>query len=97
LDNNEREQFSILYRPSIDSVEEVKIDTNAYPAEEGRAGGAVINLITKSGTNTFHGGVYEYFRNTARMRWRSPAIHQWRPWSSPSRTYRTGVRNLCAW
>jgi len=64
LDNNEREQFSILYRPSIDSVEEVKIDTNAYPAEEGRAGGAVINLITKSGTNTFHGGVYEYFRNT---------------------------------
>ena len=64
MDNNEREQFSILYRPSIDSVEEVKIDTNAYPAEEGRAGGAVINLITKSGTNTYHGGVYEYFRNT---------------------------------
>jgi len=64
LDNNEREQFSILYRPSIDSLEEVKIDTNAYPAEEGRAGGAVINLITKSGTNLFHGGAYEYFRNT---------------------------------
>jgi hypothetical protein len=63
MDNNEREQFSILYRPSIDSLEEVKIDTNAYPAEEGRAGGAVINLITKSGTNAFHGGVYEYFRN----------------------------------
>ncbi len=63
MDNNEREQFSILYRPSIDSLEEVKIDTNAFPAEEGRAGGAVINLITKSGTNTLHGGVYEYFRN----------------------------------
>ena len=56
MDNNEREQFSILFRPSIDSLEEVKIDTNAYPAEEGRAGGAVINLITKSGTNAFHGG-----------------------------------------
>jgi Carboxypeptidase regulatory-like domain/TonB dependent receptor len=63
MDNNEREQFSILYRPSIDSLEEVKIDTNAFPAEEGRAGGAVINLITKSGTNAFHGGAYEYFRN----------------------------------
>jgi hypothetical protein len=63
MDNNEREQFSILFRPSIDSLEEVKIDTNAFPAEEGRAGGAVINLITKSGTNAFHGGVYEYFRN----------------------------------
>src|ERR1700694_5335835 len=63
MDNNEREQFSILYRPSIDSLEEVKVDTNTYPAEEGRAGGAVVNLITKSGTNSFHGGVYEYFRN----------------------------------
>src|SRR5579863_3707917 len=63
MDNNEREQFSILYRPSIDSIEEVKIDTNNYPAEVGRAGGAVINLITKSGTNALHGGLYEYFRN----------------------------------
>src|SRR5258708_7182879 len=63
MDNNEREQFSILFRPSIDSLEGVKIDTNSFPAEEGRAGGAVINLITKSGTNAFHGGAYEYFRN----------------------------------
>ena len=63
MDNNEREQFSILFRPSIDSIEEVKIDTNNYPAEVGRAGGAVVNIITKSGTNAFHGGMYEYFRN----------------------------------
>jgi hypothetical protein len=63
MDNNEREQFTILFRPSIDSIEEVKVDTNNYPAEEGRAGGAVVNLITKSGSNAFHGGVYEYFRN----------------------------------
>src|SRR3954464_186259 len=34
MDNNEREQFSILFRPSIDSVQEVKIDTNTFPAEE---------------------------------------------------------------
>ena len=53
MDNNEREQFSILYRPSIDSLEEVKIDTKTFPAEEGRAGGAVINLITKSGHQRF--------------------------------------------
>jgi len=63
MDNNEREQFTILFRPSIDSIEEVKVDTNSYPAEVGRAGGAVVNLITKSGTNQFHGGLYEYFRN----------------------------------
>ncbi len=63
MDNNEREQFTILMRPSIDMISEVKVETNAYSAELGRAGGAVINLITKSGTNEYHGGAYEYFRN----------------------------------
>src|SRR5882757_5980619 len=63
MDNNEREQFTILMRPSIDMIQEVKVDTNSYPAEVGRAGGAVINLLTKSGTNDWHGGVYEFWRN----------------------------------
>ena len=63
MDNNEREQFTILVRPSIDMIQEVKVDTNSYPAEVGRAGGAVVNLLTKSGTNDFHGGLYEYLRN----------------------------------
>jgi hypothetical protein len=63
MDNNEREQFTILMRPSIDMIQEVKVDTNSYPAEVGRAGGAVINLITKSGSNDWHGGAYEYLRN----------------------------------
>jgi hypothetical protein len=63
MDNNEREQFTILMRPSIDMIQEVKVDTNSYPAEVGRAGGAVVNLLTKSGTNDWHGGAYEYLRN----------------------------------
>src|SRR6266404_5519518 len=63
MDNNEREQFTILMRPSIDMISEVKVGINSYSAELGRAGGAVINLLTKSGTNEFHGGLYEYLRN----------------------------------
>src|SRR5882724_3570186 len=63
MDNNEREQFTILMRPSIDMISEVKVEINSYSAELGRAGGAVVNLITKSGTKDFHGGLYEYFRN----------------------------------
>ena len=63
MDNNEREQFTILMRPSIDMIQEVKVDTNSYPAEVGRAGGAVVNLLSKSGTNEWHGGAYEYLRN----------------------------------
>ena len=63
MDNNEREHQTILMRPSIDMISEVKVDTNTYPAEVGRAGGAVVNLLTKSGSNEFHGGLYEYLRN----------------------------------
>jgi hypothetical protein len=63
MDNNEREQGVIGVRPSIDAIAEVKVDTNSFTAEEGRNAGAVVNVITKSGTNQFHGSIYEFFRN----------------------------------
>jgi outer membrane receptor protein involved in Fe transport len=44
-------------------LQEMKVDTNAYSAELGRTGGGVVNFITKSGTNQFHGSAYEFFRN----------------------------------
>lgn len=49
--------------PAPDSVEEFKAQTQLYSAEFGRAGGSSVNLITKSGTNQFHGELFEFFRN----------------------------------
>jgi len=63
MDNNEREQGGIGVRPSIDAIAEVKVDTNSFTAEEGRDAGAVVNIITKSGSDKFHGSLYEFFRN----------------------------------
>jgi hypothetical protein len=49
--------------PSPDSIEEFKVISNAFDAEYGRNSGAVVNVVTKSGTNEIHGGFYEFFRN----------------------------------
>ncbi len=51
-------------QPSPDSVEEFRVITNTFDAEYGRNSGSVVNVITKSGTNNFHGDLFEYFRNT---------------------------------
>lgn len=63
IDNNERVIGSIGVRPSVDAIQEVSVQTNVFTAEVGRAAGAIINVITKSGTNQFHGSAYEFFRN----------------------------------
>ena len=52
-------------QPTPDAVDEFRVITNTFDAEYGRNSGSVVNVITKSGTNQFHGNVYEYFRNTA--------------------------------
>jgi outer membrane receptor protein involved in Fe transport len=53
------------YQFSEESVQEFQVNQNGFSAEFGRAGGAVINVVTKSGTNQFHGGGFEYFRKEA--------------------------------
>ena len=49
--------------PSPDSIEEFRVITNNFDAEYGRNSGAVVNVVTKSGTNELHGSFYEFFRN----------------------------------
>jgi hypothetical protein len=50
--------------PNPDSIEEFKVQTGQYDASYGRNAGANVDVVTKSGTNNFHGDVWEYFRNT---------------------------------
>lgn len=51
--------------PSVDSVQEMNIVTNNFSAEFGKVSGGVITITTKSGSNAYHGSVYEYFQNDA--------------------------------
>src|SRR5713226_9653566 len=51
------------YQFSEESVQEFQVNQNGFSAEFGRAGGAVINVVTKSGTNNIHGGGFEFFRD----------------------------------
>ncbi len=59
------DQFANLpaIQPSPDSIEEFRVLTNTFDAEYGRNSGAVINVVTKSGSNSLHGNLYEFFRN----------------------------------
>ena len=65
LDINEAEDNLIAYYPSIDAIEEFKLITTNPPAEFGNSEGAIINVTMKSGTNSFHGTAFEFFRNGA--------------------------------
>ena len=63
LDNTERVMGGMGIKPSIDAIQEVVVQTNLYSAENGRTLGGVINIITKSGTNQFHGSGFYFVRN----------------------------------
>jgi Carboxypeptidase regulatory-like domain len=64
-DNNEVLLGIVTILPPPEALSEFKIQTNNYSAEFGRAGGAVINVDTRSGSNTVHGSAFEFVRNSA--------------------------------
>ena len=55
----------LMFQPPIDSIQEFRIDTSSAPVENGRNSGASINLVTRSGTNRWQGGLFEFFRHRA--------------------------------
>jgi len=63
-DVNESVNFGASIIPNLDSVAEFRLITNAFDAEYGRFSGAVMNAITKSGTNGIHGTAFDFLRNS---------------------------------
>jgi Carboxypeptidase regulatory-like domain/TonB dependent receptor len=56
---------SITFQPSIGAVQEFKVDNSTFSAEHGQSSGAIVNIATRSGSNEFHGELFEFFRNDA--------------------------------
>ena len=62
---NDNIQNQITFQPSINTTSEFKIDNSTYSAEYGRSSGSIVNILTRSGTNSFHGEVFDYNRNNS--------------------------------
>ena len=64
IQSQDNEQGVLVVMPSPDAIQEFKVETNGMDASFGRAGGATVNLVMRSGSNEFHGGLFEFLRNS---------------------------------
>jgi Carboxypeptidase regulatory-like domain len=64
-DSTDAYHNTLISSPALDAIKEFRVETNMYSAQYGRGGGAVITAVTNSGSNSFHGSLYEYHRNKA--------------------------------
>jgi hypothetical protein len=64
IDMNETVDNRVAYQPSPDALAEISVETNNYAADIGNVAGGVISNVIKSGTNTFHGNAFEFYRTT---------------------------------
>ncbi len=55
----------VIFTPSVDDVQEMKVQTNAFTAQYGWSSGNVVNMVTKAGTNQFHGDAWEFYANSS--------------------------------
>ncbi len=62
---NDISQNQITFQPSIDTTSEFRIDNQTFSAEYGRSDGSIVTVATRSGTDHFHGELFDYFRNEA--------------------------------
>ena len=62
-DSTDAHANQLISSPALDAIKEFRVETNMYSAQYGRSGGAVVNVVTNSGTNDFHGSLYEFHRN----------------------------------
>lgn len=89
VDDNERSGLLQVLIPPNEAIQSVSVITSNYPAEFGRAGGAITNVTLKSGTNDFHGGAYEFNRVSALN-----AKNYFHPEHMPGSTYNYYGANL---
>ena len=62
--SNVQSSRQVIHVPTMDSIQEFKVLTNTYDAQYGRTGGGTVSIVSKSGSNQFHGALFEYLQNT---------------------------------